>query len=154
LPSPSEDNAQERARNAGAQQARKLLSALLARRNVDLIAIMALRSDSFPAFQENDELGQVEREMRDLPPLPQGSYLSVIEEPAKVAKIELEDDLVEALLGDLEGLGDALPLLAFVLQRMWNRLSEQGRPDKTKLTLKDYEELGTASEYRAPRRGP
>ena len=129
-------------RNAEASKARALLGALLRRRrrSVGLIVIMAIRSDSFYRLQDDKRLGQIDLEMRDLPPLPQASYRSVIKEPARVAGIEIGEELVEALLKDVEGLGDALPLLAFVLQRILKHAQTRGKKDIA-LTLDDYEKI-------------
>ena len=152
LPLSAEGRLADENRNAEALKVRALLAALLQRRLVDLVVIMALRSDSFHRLQIDERLGQFEREIIDLPPLPQASYRSVIKEPARVAGIKIEEALVEALLRDVEGLGDALPLLAFVLQRILKRAQDARGTKAIILKLEDYEKL-TSENLDAPRSG-
>ena len=64
--------------------------------------------------------------MLSLPPMPQGSYAEVVKGPALRLQgtqraIDIEDALVDALLADIEagGAKDALPLLAFTLERLY-----------------------------------
>ena len=81
--------------------------------------------------------------------------------PAAVCEFEIEPLLVNRLLNDLttfapweeEGdtghqlerlvrRADQLPLMQHVLNRMWSLAAERDDPDKTVLTLKDYEAVG------------
>src|ERR1700732_3884964 len=82
--------------------------------------------------------------MLSRPPMPKGSYAEVIKGPARWLEgteraLEIEDALVEALLADIEagGATDALPLLAFTLERLYDEYHAGGH-----LKLAHYNELG------------
>jgi formylglycine-generating enzyme required for sulfatase activity len=126
-----------------AERFRALLAGLLKRRNVPIIAVIAIRSDSFPRLQDDKTfLGGIEAQTRNLPPLPQGAYRAVIEGPARVAKIEIEPELIDALLKDVEGMGDALPLVAFVLRQLWDQSRKARIGERLSLRLEPYKALG------------
>ena len=79
-----------------------------------------------------------------LPPMPKGSYAEVIKGPARrlegtARALDIEDALVDALLADIEagGAKDALPLLAFTLERLYGEYHSGGS-----LKLAHYEALG------------
>ena len=79
-----------------------------------------------------------------LPPVPKGSYAELIKGPARrlddtARALKIEDALVEALLADIEagGATDALPLLAFTLERLYGEYHAGGQ-----LKLAHYNELG------------
>ena len=114
-----------------------LLAATLAQYRF-VILIVAMRSDSFPRLQNEPRLAAIGKAPFDLPPLPVGSMRLVIEGPARVAKppLELDPQLIEALLDDAEG-EDTLPLLAFILGRLLQDYGAEG-----KLTLAQYDRLG------------
>ena len=76
--------------------------------------------------------------------MPKGAYAEVIKGPARRLEgtkraLKIEEPLVDALLADIEagGAKDALPLLAFTLERLY---VEQGGDGD--LSLSEYEELG------------
>jgi formylglycine-generating enzyme required for sulfatase activity len=76
-----------------------------------------------------------------LPPMPRGSYVEVIKGPAQRLEgtpraLKIDDSLVDALLVDIEvgGAKDALPLLAFTLERLYGEYGD--------LKLEHYEKLG------------
>ena len=80
----------------------------------------------------------------DLPPMPKGSYAEVIKGPARrldgtARALKIDDALVDALLADIEagGAKDALPLLAFTLERLYGEYGATGH-----LKLDHYEKLG------------
>src|SRR6202047_1456783 len=82
--------------------------------------------------------------MLSRPPMPKGSYAEVIKGPARWLEgteraLEIEDALVEALLADIEagGAKDALPLLAFTLERLYGEYHAGGT-----LKLGHYDALG------------
>jgi hypothetical protein len=56
-------------------------------------------------------------------------FESVVEEPAKRYGVELDEQLVAALNDDAPE-EDALPLLAFALQRLWRRYAAAGAISK------------------------
>ena len=76
--------------------------------------------------------------------MPKGAYAEVIKGPARRLEgtkraLKIEEPLVDALLSDIEGGGakDALPLLAFTLERLYREHGGDGD-----LKLSEYEELG------------
>ncbi|MGH3752930.1 MAG: TIR domain-containing protein [Pseudonocardiaceae bacterium] len=69
-------------------------------------------------------------------PLDQEMLREVIQRPARLARLSLDEGLVAALVADTGG-GEALPLLAFILRR----LAEDLPPGAT-LSLSRYRELG------------
>ena len=78
--------------------------------------------------------------------MPRGAYQTVIEGPARrladtQRMLTIEPALTEALLADVEAGGgkDALPLLAFTLQRLYE---EYGTGGKATLTSEQYRALG------------
>ena len=83
-----------------------------------------------------------------LPPIAISAFKEVIEGPARLSRppIEIEPKLVHQLLADLDS-ADALPLLAFTLERL-RSLSAS----KTKLSLVDYRDHMGASKARFQRR--
>jgi hypothetical protein len=99
-----------------------------------LIVVLAIRSDAFPRLQADTRLEGVAREPFDLPPMPEGSLRLVIDGPAKLATppLKVEPALVDALLSDSTG-QDALPLLAFTLDRLVREHGAEGH-----VTLQDY----------------
>ena len=60
-----------------------------------------------------------------------------IEKSARLAEVQLDDGLVEEMVRDTGTRGDALPLLAFTLRRLYERYGEDGR-----LTADEYESIG------------
>jgi WD40 repeat protein len=99
-----------------------------------LVAILTLRSDSFGLLQAEPRLAEVPRLPFDLPRLSPAAFEQVIEGPAGLVKppIEVERELTERLGQDLDT-ADALPLLAFTLERLFADYGREG-----KLGLGDY----------------
>jgi formylglycine-generating enzyme required for sulfatase activity len=109
-----------------------------------LIAVFTIRSDNYERLQLAKALEGVRQETLSLPPVPKGSYAEVIKGPARrldetARALKIEDALVEALLADIEagGATDALPLLAFTLERLYGDYHAGGH-----LKLAHYNELG------------
>lgn len=109
-----------------------------------LIALFTIRSDNYERLQMAKALEGMRQHTLSLAPMPQGAYSDVIKGPAQQLKgtdraLKIEEPLVDALLADIEagGAKDALPLLAFTLERLY--LEHGGDGD---LTLADYEDLG------------
>ncbi len=82
--------------------------------------------------------------MLNLPPMPKGSYAEVVKGPIRrldgtARAIRIDDALVDALLADIEagGAKDALPLLAFTLERLYEEYGATGH-----LTLDHFNKLG------------
>ena len=91
------------------------------------IAVVTIRTDAFAKMQEEPRLSTLPRLPFDLPALPPSGFKEVIEGPARLSRppITIEPALVEQLLKDLAA-EDALPLLAFALQRLWRLYSATG----------------------------
>jgi formylglycine-generating enzyme required for sulfatase activity len=84
------------------------------------------------------------QEMLSLSPMPKGSYAELVKGPAQrlegsARAFQIEDALIGALLTDVEagGAKDALPLLAFTLERLYVEYHAGGH-----LRLAHYEALG------------
>jgi formylglycine-generating enzyme required for sulfatase activity len=141
------DQAEELFQAEGAEEARAfldLLRELVVEDNPALIALFTIRSDSYERLQEARQFAGLRKVPFDLSPMPKGAYTEVIKGPARRLEgtkraLKIEEPLVEALLADLEegGAKDALPLLAFTLERLYR---EQGGDGDLKLS--EYEELG------------
>jgi formylglycine-generating enzyme required for sulfatase activity len=131
----------------GAKEAEPLLELLrdlLTAAAPGLIVVFTIRSDSYEQLQIAKALDGIGQQTLSLPPLPKGAYQEVIEGPAERLKdgtraLKIEPALTQALLADIEAGGgrDALPLLAFTLERLYLEYGGRGR-----LTLTDYETLG------------
>jgi WD40 repeat protein len=134
----------------GADEARAflgLIGELAAEPASNLIVLLAIRSDSFEHVQTAPALEGLPAHTVSLPPLPKGAYQTVIEGPAARLRetrrrLRIEPALTAALLADVEaGTGkDALPLLAFTLERLY--LEQGGDGD---LTLAEYQAIGGIS---------
>ena len=85
----------------------------------NLLVIVTIRSDSFAALQAEPALAAIPRLPFDLPALPLAAFSEVIEGPGRIAQppIEVEEALTAQLVTDLDQ-ADALPLLAFTLERL------------------------------------
>lgn len=109
-----------------------------------VIVLFTIRSDSYEQLQEAKPLEGIRKVPFDLSPMPKGSYAEVIKGPVlrlmdTERKLEIEESLVNELLTDIDvgGAKDALPLLAFTLERLNAECGGSGR-----LMLADYEALG------------
>jgi hypothetical protein len=91
---------------------------------LDPYVLVTIRADSVDALLKRvPTLGLVTPHPVMLPPLSMAAYRDVITKPAaiytrQVARLDLEPELVEALVKGASG-ADALPLLAFTLQRLF-----------------------------------
>jgi formylglycine-generating enzyme required for sulfatase activity len=141
------DQAEELFQAEGGEEARKfldLLRDLVSRDDTPLIVVFTIRSDSYERLQTAESLQGLRPHLLSLPPMPKGAYAEVIKGPARRLEgtkraLKIEEPLVDALLADIEagGAKDALPLLAFTLERLY---VEQGGDGD--LRLVEYEELG------------
>ena len=109
-----------------------------------VIVLLAIRSDSYGYLQEAKLLDSIGKVPFDLGSMPRGSYAEVIKgPPARLEKsdrpLKIEDALVDNLLSDIDagGAKDALPLLAFTLERLYLEHGGDG-----KLTASKYQALG------------
>lgn len=98
----------------------------------NLLAVVTIRTDSFEPLQNG---WRPDRQVVfSLPAVTTGAFKEIIDGPAALAKppIQIEPALTQALLSDLNA-DDALPLLAFTLERLLKAHAGDG-----KLTLEDY----------------
>jgi formylglycine-generating enzyme required for sulfatase activity len=95
-----------------------------------------IRSDSFPKLQSHHRFQGLEARGYDLRAIPVFRFDNVVEEPARRYGVEVEHVLVDALMEDAPK-EDALPLLAFALQRLWRQYAASGT-----LTKDNYHKVG------------
>jgi WD40 repeat protein len=122
----------------------RLLRELLVEDAPALLVAVAIRSDAYEQFQTTKALEGIIQQTLSLTPMPRGAYQAVIEGPSVRLKdsdrpFDIEPALTQALLSDIEDGGgrDALPLLAFTLERIYLEYGDRGR-----LALADYDTLG------------
>ena len=100
----------------------------LARAAIDADAallLVTIRSDGYGAMQSAKVLAEVEQLPLSLGPVPHGEIGRVIREPAEILRRKagpatpvFDAAVIARLQAEIEGESDALPLLAFVLQRL------------------------------------
>jgi hypothetical protein len=119
--------------NATASGAIQLLLDTLAAKP-DLVVVATIRSDALGSLQADSRLAEQLR-LFNLPALPPSAFKEVIEGPAVLAKppIRVEPALTDRLIADLDR-ADALPLLAFTLERLVADYGSDGL-----LELREYE---------------
>lgn len=131
----------------GQQEAESFLSLLRDLVTADapaVIVLFTIRSDNYERLQLAKELEGLRQQTLSLPPMPRGSYAEIIKRPAQRLEgtpraLRIDDALVDALLADIEagGAKDALPLLAFTLERLYDEYGATGN-----LKVEHYEKLG------------
>ncbi|PHR87064.1 MAG: hypothetical protein COA78_37450 [Blastopirellula sp.] len=91
----------------------------------EALILATIRSDSYSQMQNAKAFAGIEQVPISLGPVPQGEVASIIREPAEILRRKVGSDApvfdaaaVERLQVEIEGEPDALPLLAFVLQRL------------------------------------
>jgi formylglycine-generating enzyme required for sulfatase activity len=95
-----------------------------------------IRADNFHELQSHRRFQNLEARGYDLRALPVFRFDTVVVEPAKRYGVRIDDVLVDALIEDAPK-EDALPLLAFALQRLWRQYAASGY-----LTKENYDKLG------------
>ena len=98
--------------------------------------VAAMRSEFLDDLRDLPALTGMPIEAYVLAPLDREMLHNVIEQPARVARLRLDDGLAAQLVADTES-GDALPLLAFTLRRLADDLPAGGT-----LSLARYHDLG------------
>ncbi len=137
------DQAEELFQHDGREEAQQflaLLAKLVSDIAINLMVIATIRSDSYGDLQDTSALEGIKQHTFSLPPIAKGAYHQIIEGPAKLLEktskaLYIEPQLTDRLLKDLEqgGNKDALPLLAFTLERLYQDYSSDGD-----LLLKEY----------------
>src|SRR5262249_61908420 len=94
--------------------------------------VAAMRSEFLDDLRDLPALVGVPIEAYVLAPLDREALREVIERPAKMARLRVDDELATALVADTDS-GDALPLLAFVLHQL-----AEGLPVGGMLSLSHY----------------
>ena len=131
------DQFEELSTLAGAEERDKLLTlvseALTA--NPNLWVVVTLRSEFLTDLLESRFAGLVQQPVT-VGALDSDALSEVIEGPADLAGVTFAPGLVSRMVADTGG-GDSLPLLAYVLQRLYLRSRGRGV-----ITTEDYERLG------------
>jgi WD40 repeat protein len=122
------------AEKTGAEQFLRVLNALQDERLPFLVAL-TLRADFLGALQQAPAL-TAPFEGFSLKPMPLARVRDIIEGPARVAGLTVDDALVAAAMNDA-ATDDALPLLAFALRELYDRFGQSRH-----LTLESYRALG------------
>jgi formylglycine-generating enzyme required for sulfatase activity len=97
------------------------------------------RSDSFPEMQSHRVFRSLEARGYDLRTMPVFRFDTVAEAPARRYGVQVDATLVDQLMEDAPK-ADALPLLAFALQRLWDQYADAGT-----LTKEQYDRFGGLS---------
>jgi formylglycine-generating enzyme required for sulfatase activity len=88
------------------------------------LLLVSIRSDNYGAMQRAKALAGIIQEPLSLGPVPSGEIGHIIREPAEILRSKVREAplfdavVIERLQQEIEGEEDALPLLAFVLQRL------------------------------------
>ena len=112
-----------------------------------MIVTVTIRADRYEPLQMAPELAGMETELFDqLKPLAPAGYQDVITGPARRAttagrRLSVEPTLVERLLAETADGGDALPLLALTLERLYRDFGDDGD-----LTVAEYESMGGTAQ--------
>jgi WD40 repeat protein len=125
-----------------ADQFLRVLNALQDER-LPFLVVLALRSDYLGQLQEAPALTAPFEEF-SLKPMPLARVRDIIEGPARVAGLTVDDALIVAAMNDA-ATDDALPLLAFALRELYDRFGQ-----KKQLTLEAYRALGDDAAHLSP----
>ncbi len=121
------------------EQFLELLVTALSEPRGPVIVILTLRADFYDRVLSSSVLGPlIEQHQCAVLPMNVQELRMVIEQPARLADVQLtfEGDLVGDLLFEMQGQAEALPLLQFTLDQLFQRRS--GR----QLTREAYQEIG------------
>ncbi len=103
-----------------------------------LVVLATMRSDFLNAFQLFEGAANRYEEVT-LDPMLRARFSEVIEGPAERFGLDLDPGLTERMVEDT-AYSDALPLLAFTLEKLYEKCEAQGR-----LTFEAYDDLGGVS---------
>ena len=98
--------------------------------------VATLRPDFLDQLLLAPELAALPTRTHTLPPLHRDALAAVIEEPARLAGIGIDEGLVAQLVADTDS-GEALPLLAYTLAQLADGVGRGGR-----LLASRYQQLG------------
>jgi len=116
--------------------ARAAFAELLRRALAGPVQVVAtIRTESLPELQVSP-LASLPMRLSMLPLLPREALPAIVEGPARLAGIGIEQRLVDRLVADT-GTGEALPLLAFTLSELASGVGRGGD-----LSMRRYVELG------------
>jgi hypothetical protein len=135
------DQGEELFNEDGRDEAKRFIEILTGTLKADphALAILVMRSDSFPQLQAEARLADLPKDTFTLDMMLEGSTRAVMEGPAGLVQpnpLKIDPQLTEALLQDVSG-QDALPLLAFTLAHLYENYAADNE-----LNLADYEKLG------------
>jgi WD40 repeat protein len=134
------DQGEELFNDEGRDEATRFIDILTETLTADprTLAILVMRSDSFPLLQGDPSLAALPKDTFTLDMMLEGSFRAVIEGPARLVEPPLKIDplLADALLEDITG-QDALPLLAFTLGHLYDNYRAENE-----LTLAGYDRIG------------
>jgi transcriptional regulator with XRE-family HTH domain len=117
----------------------ELLVTALSEPRGPVIVVLTLRADFYDRMLSSSILWPfVEHHQCGVPPMNVQELRMVIEQPARLADVHLtfEGDLVGDLLFEMQGQAEALPLLEFTLDQLFQRRCDH------QLTREAYEEIG------------
>lgn len=131
------DQAEELFGAADPAQARRLLQIVsrAAAGDLPFITVLAMRSDYLGDLQSATDLATRFEEF-SLGPIPKARIAQIIQGPARVAGLAVDEALVRQAVSDAET-EDALPLLAFALRELYDRAAGDNY-----LSLEEYNALG------------
>jgi hypothetical protein len=144
------DQAEELITRSGEREQQRFLELLGGALNEEspLWVVATVRSEFLSSAPERAGLADVIGDSLLVEPLSRTRLPEVIERPAQRAGLDFEAGLVERMVEETTG-GDALPLLAYTLQELWEQVGSEG-----KVRLADYEAMGGvvgAVQHRADR---
>ncbi|SET95117.1 TIR domain-containing protein [Geodermatophilus poikilotrophus] len=113
-----------------------LLTGALRRERSPLWVVATLRSEFLTSAPERAGLAEAIDDPLVVEPLSRSRLPEVIAGPARRAGLDLDPGLVERMVEDTAG-GDALPLLAYTLSELYDRVGPGGR-----IRSADYEAVG------------
>ncbi len=111
-----------------------LLASALGSERSSIIGLGTLRSDFLGALQKHPAMSDLRFESLSLGSMSRSSFARIIQGPAEVTGLDLEEGLVETMVEDT-ATEDALPLLAFTLRELFDRYG-----DDRKLEIWEYRE--------------
>ncbi|GLZ50217.1 hypothetical protein Acsp06_64020 [Actinomycetospora sp. NBRC 106375] len=106
-----------------------------------LQVVAALRPEFLDRVLSSAEIADLPQRLHTIAPLQREALVAVVEKPAQLAGLHLEEGLVDRLVDDT-GTGAALPLLAFALAQLTESAVHDGRYRGATLTHARYDQVG------------